>query len=69
MRLMCVSERLTVCLSHRKAGRQRCGDSEMLPTLKDERMQIYEDALNTHAFSLSVVVRLCSESFVPYRNK
>jgi len=32
-------------------------------------MQIYENTLNTHAFSLRVVVRHCSGSSVPYNKK
>lgn len=64
MRLMRVSERLTVCLSHRKAETKMWRQSEMFLTLKDEGMQIYEDAFHIRAFSLSAVVRICSESFV-----
>lgn len=41
----------------------------MFLTLKDERMQICEDTLNTHAFNTRVVVRHCSGSFVPYNKK
>lgn len=51
--------------SHRKSGRQRCDDRVRFLALKDERMCIYECELNTLALSLTVVVMLCSESFVP----